>query len=245
MIGNARMLHNRGMRIHVLQHVAFEGPAAIGEWARRRGHIVRRSRLDAGESLPDVAAFDFLVVMGGPMSVNDEQDCPWLKEEKALVRRTTEAGRPVLGVCLGAQMIASAMGSRVYRGREKEIGWFPVRRVTDSGMGAVFPAEFTPLHWHGETFDLPAGAVRLAETDAVPNQAFQLGSAVGLQFHLEATRESVKEMVENAGHEIECGRPFQQSAENLLAQTARASVDAQAVLFRLLDHLTGDTGGRS
>lgn len=233
------------MRIHVLQHVAFEGPAAIGEWARRNGHIVSCSRLDWGDSLPDVAGLDFLVVMGGPMSVNDERDCPWLKEEKALVRRAMEAGRRVLGVCLGAQMIASAMGARVYRGAEKEIGWFPVRRVTDSGLGAVFPPVFTPLHWHGETFDLPAGAVRLAETDAVPNQAFQLGSAVGLQFHLEATRESVKEMVENAGHEIESGHPFQQDAGELLAQAAHASPDAQAVLFRLLDHLTGETGGRS
>lgn len=245
MIGDERMLHNRSMRIHVLQHVAFEGPAAIEDWARRGGHIVSRSRLDAGDRLPDLAAFDFLVIMGGPMSVNDEQACPWLKEEKAFVGRAIEAGRRVLGVCLGAQMIASAMGARVYRGAEKEIGWLPVRRVTDSGVGAVFPAEFTPLHWHGETFDLPARAVRLAETDAVPNQAFQFGSAVGLQFHLEATQESVKEMVENAGHEIESGHPFQQAAGELLAQAEQASPDAQAVLFRLLDQLTGETAGRS
>lgn len=227
------------MRIHVLQHVEFEGPAAIEDWARRSGHTITRSRLDKDEPLPDPAAFDFLVIMGGPMSVNDEHQHPWLKEEKAFVRKAMESERPILGVCLGAQMIASAMGARVYRGREKEIGWFPVRRVTASGAGAPFPETFTPLHWHGETFDLPAGAVRLAETDAVPNQAFQLGSAIGLQFHLEATPASVQQLVANAAHEIETGKPFQQPAQEILAQTPQASSDAQPILYKLLDHLTG------
>lgn len=228
------------MRIHVLQHVAFEGPAAIEDWARRSGHAISRSRLDKGETLPDLAACDLLVIMGGPMSVNDEHLHPWLKEEKALVRKSIESGRAVLGVCLGAQMIASAMGARVYRGREKEIGWFPVRRVTADGAGALFPETFTPLHWHGETFDLPAGAVRLAETDAVPNQAFQLGSAIGLQFHLEATPESVRQLVDHAAHEIESGKPFQQTAQKLLEQTPQSSASAQAILYRLLEHIKSE-----
>lgn len=225
------------MRIHVLQHVEFEGPAAIEDWACQFGYSVSCSRLDKGEALPDLAAFDLLVVMGGPMSVNDEDRHPWLKEEKALVRKSIESGRAILGVCLGAQMIASAMGARVYRGREKEIGWFPVRRVTASGAGALFPEMFTPLHWHGETFDLPNGAVRLAETDAVPNQAFELGSAIGLQFHLEATAESVQKMMDNAGEEIESGKPFQQPAQEILARTTQASVNAQGILYRLLEHI--------
>lgn len=225
------------MRIHVLQHVDFEGPAAIEDWARRSGHAIRSSRLDKGEALPNIAGFDLLVIMGGPMSVNDEESCPWLKEEKALVRSAIESGRSVLGICLGAQMIANAMGASVYRGREKEIGWFPVRGVTASGVGALFPETFTPLHWHGETFDLPAGAVRLAETDAVPNQAFQLGSAIGLQFHLEATPESVQQVVDNAAHEIESGKPFQQSAQKILSLTPRASSEAHAILYRLLEHI--------
>lgn len=229
------------MRIHVLQHVEFEGPAAIEDWARRSGHTIHRSRLDKGDALPELAAFDLLVIMGGPMSVNDEPLYPWLKSEKALVRSAIESGRAVLGVCLGAQMIASAMGARVYRGSEKEIGWFPVRRVTDSGAGALFPEKFTPLHWHGETFDLPAGAVRLAETDAVPNQAFQIGSAIGLQFHLETTAASVRQMTENAAHEIESGKPLQQPAAEILAQTPLAAPEAQAILRRLLDNLTAHT----
>lgn len=229
------------MRIHVLQHVEFEGPAAIEDWAFRSGHTITRSRLDKGEDLPGLTAFDLLVIMGGPMSVNDESAHPWLKEEKSLVRKAVESERPILGVCLGAQMIASAMGVRVYRGREKEIGWFPVHRVTDKGIGALFPPTFTPLHWHGETFDLPANAVRLAETDAVPNQAFQLGSAIGLQFHLEATPASVQQLVDNAAHEIETGKPFQQSAQEILAQTPQASTNAQPILHRLLDHIAAKT----
>ncbi|MGH9585456.1 MAG: type 1 glutamine amidotransferase [Acidobacteriaceae bacterium] len=230
------------MRIHVLQHVGFEGPAAIEDWARRAKHVISRSRLDEGETLPGLEDFDLLVVMGGPMSVNDEEHHPWLKEEKALVRRAIEAGRAVFGVCLGAQMIASAMGARVYRGREKEVGWFPARRVTASGAGALFPETFTPLHWHGETFDLPAGAVRLAETNAVPNQAFQLGSAIGLQFHLEATPESVQQLVDNAGDDIERGKPFQQAAQEIVAQTAQACADAQAILHGLLEHISDPIG---
>lgn len=227
------------MRIHVLQHVAFEGPAAIEDWAVRGGHAVTRSRLHEGDTLPGPEAFDFLVVMGGPMSVNDEERYSWLKEEKALVRRAMESGRAVLGVCLGAQMIASAMGARVYPAAEKEIGWFPVRRVTASGAGALLPETLTPLHWHGETFDLPAGAARLAESEAVANQAFQLGRAIGLQFHLEATPESVQELVENAGDEIERGRPFQQDGQEILARTGQATSDARAILYRLLDSITG------
>ncbi|MBV8903028.1 MAG: amidotransferase, partial [Acidobacteriia bacterium] len=151
-----------------------------------------------------------------------------------------ESGRAVLGVCLGAQMIASAMGARVYAAAEKEIGWFPVSRVPAEGLGALLPETFTPLHWHGETFDLPAGAVRLAQTDAVPNQAFQLGrTVIGLQFHLEATPLSVELLVENAAHEIQSGKPFQQSPAAIVAQTPQVSTLVRPVLRRVLDHLNG------
>lgn len=139
-------------------------------------------------------------------------------------------------------MIAAAMGARVYPGPQKEIGWFPVRRVTAAGAGALFPQIFTPLHWHGETFDLPDSAVRLAETAAVPNQAFQLGPAIGLQFHLEATPESVQQLVDNAAHDIEAGKPFQQPPKEILAQTPQASSAAQIILYDLLDHIAESTG---
>jgi GMP synthase-like glutamine amidotransferase len=227
------------MRLHYLQHVHFEGPAAIEDWANEAGYSVAGSHLYRGDPLPEPDAFDLLVIMGGPMSVNDEREYPWLVEEKQLVRAAMEANRAILGVCLGAQMIASATGARVYRGPEKEIGWFPVRRVTDEGAGALLPETFTPLHWHRETFDLPPGAVRLAETEVIPNQAFQLGShVIGLQFHVEATPQSVGMLVEHAGHEIQAGRRFQQAPQVIVAQAPSASEAVRPVLGKLLQYLT-------
>lgn len=227
------------MRIHFLQHVSFEGPAAIADWAKEAGHTLSGTHLYRGDALPTVVDFDFLVIMGGPMSVNDERVFPWLAAEKQLVRAAVAAGRGVLGVCLGAQMIASAMGAPVYRAAEKEIGWFPVRRVTASGVGAVLPEGFAPLHWHGETFDLPAGAVRLAATDVVPNQAFAIGDrVVGLQFHLEATPESVRELVAGAGDEIRPGERFQQAASDIVAAAAHASAAVRPVLWALMGYLS-------
>lgn len=230
------------MRIHYLQHVNFEGPAAIEHWANGTGYTITGSQLFRGDALPEPRVFDLLVVLGGPMSVNDEQEYPWLAEEKRLLRRSIDSDRAVLGICLGAQMIASALGARVYRAVEKEIGWLPVRRVKTDGVGALFPQRFTPLHWHGETFDLPSGAARLAETDAVPNQAFQLDNkVVGLQFHIEATPQSVHALIENAAHEIQQDKPFQQTPQAILEQTHHASAAVRPILWKLLDHLAGSS----
>lgn len=230
------------MRIHYLQHVDFEGPAAVADWAAQSGHTITGSHLYRDEAFPALDAFDLLVILGGPMSVNDEHEHGWLREEKQLVRQAIESNRAVLGICLGAQMIASALGARIYRAQEKEIGWFPVQRVTTEGTGALFPAHFTPLHWHGETFDLPRGAVRLAETNAVPNQAFQIGDrAIGLQFHIEATPRSVQTLVENAAQDIQQGKPFQQPAQQILEQTPDSSAAVHPLLWRLLNHLTVHT----
>lgn len=229
------------VRIHYLQHAAFEGPAAIEEWAAAAKHTVTGSHLYRGDPLPEVDSFDALVIMGGPMSVNDENEHAWLSKEKRLVRASIDAGRCIIGVCLGAQMIANALGARVYRAAEKEIGWFPVRRSTAEGLGAVLPEEFTPLHWHGETFDLPAGAVRLAETAAVPNQAFQVGKrVVGLQFHLEATPESVQELVDNAAHEIDARKQFQQSPDIILKDAALMSAEVRPILQAVLRNLLSE-----
>ncbi len=225
------------MRLHYLQHVSFEGPAAIATYATARGWRIAGSHPYRGDPLPELEDFDLLVAMGGPMSVNDETKLSWLVPEKRLVRAAVHAGKSVLGVCLGAQMIASAMGARVYRA-EKEIGWFPVQRVTQEGLGAELPETFVPLHWHGETFDLPLGAIRLAETDAVPNQAFQLGArTLGLQFHLEATSESVELMAQHVADEIESGGRHQQPPEAIRDRTPAACRPAHELLWALLDQL--------
>lgn len=228
------------MHMAILQHVPFEGPAAIATWAHSQGISNTVYHIYRGDAAPAQNDFDVLAVMGGPMSVNDTDTLPWLAPEIALVRAAIEADKRVLGVCLGAQMIAKAMGARVYPGREKEIGWFPVARAAPDG-GTLFdglPESFTAFHWHGETFDLPHGAVRLAETEATPNQAFQLGARVlGLQFHIEATPESVAELVERASGDIGEGR-FQMAPDAILAGVGGCYVMRPLlveVLSRLMD----------
>ena len=227
------------MRIHYLQHVPFETPGAIERWAVLNGCKLIGSHLYRGEALPPLKSFDMLLVLGGPMSVNDENQYNWLAAEKRLVRDAVDSGRSVLGICLGAQMIADALGAPVYQATEKEIGWFPVRRSTANGAGALLPEEFTPLHWHGETFDLPPGATRLAQTLPVPNQAFQLGRrVVGLQFHLEVTPDGTRLLIENAGHEIETGGRFQQEGTSIVNQSEYASEKVLPLLDRVLSYLT-------
>ena len=167
------------MRIAVLQHVPFEGPAAIADWAAARGDQIAVAHLYRGDPLPALADFDMLAVMGGPMSANDEAKFAWLAPEIALVREAIGAGKIVLGVCLGAQIIAKSLGAKVYAAGQKEIGWFEVKRT--EAAHPIFdglPAAFPVFHWHGETFDLPAGAVRLAETASTPNQAFGINARV-------------------------------------------------------------------
>jgi GMP synthase-like glutamine amidotransferase len=158
--------------------------------------------------------------MGGPMSVNDEDDFPWLVSEKQFIREAINAGKPVLGICLGAQLIASAAGARVYRNSVKEIGWFPIYG-TSSEDGAIF--SFLPsvkvFHWHGETFDLPSGATRLAKSDGCENQAFQIGkSVIGLQFHLETTPKAAREIVSHCRDELVPSRYIQTKEEILSAK---------------------------
>jgi GMP synthase-like glutamine amidotransferase len=226
------------MKAHVLQHVPFEGPGSIAGWLGERGADIGRTRLFAGDPLPDPASVDLLVVMGGPMSVNDEGRHPWLAGEKRSIREAAERGVAVLGICLGAQLIASALGARVFPNPVKEIGWFPVRAVPAPAGSLGLPAACEAFHWHGETFDLPPGAVRLAESDACRNQAFQFGRrVVGLQFHLETTEESARGLVEHCRDELVPG-PFVQGEEQLLSAPASRYREINEVMARVLSWLT-------
>ena len=226
------------MRAHYLQHVEFEGLGIIEDSLRARGVEVSGTRLYAGDSLPALDDIDLLVVMGGPMSVNDEADLTWLAAEKAFIRQALTADKRVLGVCLGAQLIASALGQRVYPGVEKEIGWLPTYGNTHlNGAAFHFPDQIDVLHWHGETFDLPAGAVLLASSEVCRHQAFQLGrSVIGVQFHLEANRALLDAFITaDAASLVPAGQV--QSAEQILA-VPQDTLDATAALLeRLLDYL--------
>ncbi len=172
----------------VLQHIACEPPAAFEDELRSRGVDVVRVELDEGDALPDWRDFPAIVVMGGPMGAYDEAEHDWLAPEKRLLRDAVEGGVPVWGVCLGAQLLASALGARVYPGDRPEVGVLPVEltpAAADDPVFAAAPASFPALQWHGDTFDLPDGATLLARSAAYPNQAFRVGGSYGLQFHIE------------------------------------------------------------
>jgi GMP synthase-like glutamine amidotransferase len=194
------------MKLVCLQHVAFEGPAWIGSWAEKNGLALETIGLYRNDPLPRTADFDGLVVMGGPMGANDGYRFHWMEPEKELITQAVLQGKRILGICLGAQLIAAALGSRVYPNSKKEIGWFPLNKAPgadQSVFGAMLPQRFSALHWHGDTFDLPPGAIRLASTPACVNQAFAFRDTVlGLQFHLEATREGTEALIENCRDEL-------------------------------------------
>jgi GMP synthase (glutamine-hydrolysing) len=185
------------MRVLVLQHIACESPGVYEDVLRERGDEVLRVELDDGEPLPPGAAFDAIVAMGGPMSAGDDDALPWLVEEKRLIGDAVRDGVPFFGACLGVQLLAAALGARVYAGSAPELGLLPVHLTDAAAADPVFgglPRELLTLQWHGDTFDLPDGAVLLARSPAYPHQAFRAGErAYGVQFHLEATPEMVRE----------------------------------------------------
>jgi GMP synthase-like glutamine amidotransferase len=181
----------------VLQHIACEPPGVYEDVLRERGAAIHRVELDEGEPLPDWREFDAIVAMGGPMSVNDEDELPWLRAEKTLIAEAAHAGVPIFGACLGSQLLAASLGGEVVAGPAPEVGILPVF-LTEAAAGdpvfAGLPHELPTLQWHGDTFSLPEGAVLLASSPAYPNQAFRWGErAYGVQFHLEVSREMAEE----------------------------------------------------
>ncbi len=227
------------MRVHFIQHVPFEGLGSIAAWLAGAGHAVTGTQCGEAMVLPDLDAVDMLILMGGPMSVHDEHLFSWLRGEKQFVRDCIQAGKAVLGICLGAQLIAEVLGGRVHPNADKEIGWFPVRGSA-SRDEKCFPFGDSEMvfHWHGETFTLPHGATLLATSDACVHQAFQYGERViALQFHLEATPESVAGMIEHCGHEI-VPASYVQTAAQMTEQTRLHAGRANRLMAELLTYLT-------
>jgi len=184
------------VRVLVLQHVACEPPGVYEDVLRERGAEIRRVELDEGEPLPAWEGFDAIVAMGGPMSVNDEADHPWLREEKRLIGEAVRAGVLYWGACLGVQLLAASLGARVYAGPSPEVGLLPVT-LTEEGCAdpvmSCLPGSVMTLQWHGDTFDLPDGAVLLASSPEYQAQAFRYRNAYGVQFHLEVSRAMAEE----------------------------------------------------
>jgi GMP synthase-like glutamine amidotransferase len=211
------------MRAHYLQHVPFEGLGSIETWLTHRDAKLTCTRLFEKAEFPEIDSLDLLIVMGGPMSVNDERTLPWLVPEKKFVERALAAKVPTLGICLGAQLIANVMGSSVFPNREPEIGWHEIEPVAAVGtpFARIFDRKQLAFHWHGETFDLPSDAVHLARSAACEHQAFSVGDhALGLQFHLETTEASARGLIENCRNEIR-NAPWIQSESEMLADPSR------------------------
>jgi GMP synthase-like glutamine amidotransferase len=183
-------------RFLALQHIACEPPAAYEDELRSRGLELERVELDQGDPLPDLSAYAGTIVMGGPMGAYEDDAHPWLAAEKRALREAVEADHPVWGVCLGSQLLAAALGARVYLGAEPEVGLLEVQLTEAAGADPVFgaaPKRFPTLQWHGDTFDLPEGATLLASSPAYANQAFSYRNAYALQFHLEVSPELATE----------------------------------------------------
>jgi GMP synthase-like glutamine amidotransferase len=232
------------MHVHWLQHVPFEGLGTIEPWLRARDARVTMTRLYAGETLPDPRGLDLVVAMGGPMSVNDDERLPWLTGEFRFIREAIEGGVAVLGVCLGAQLIARAMGGRVFKNAEREIGWWPITGTSDAPdvprwarKGASNPV----FHWHGETFTLPNGSERLASSPGCENQAFRIGSRViGIQFHLETTPALVQALTTNCPEDLAPGT-FVEAALTLQSHDASEYASLHGLMTETLDSLTAST----
>lgn len=224
------------MKIHYFQHETFESLGCIKDWIKKREYPVSATRFYENPVLPGLSDFDFLIIMGGPMGVHDEDKYPWLKDEKLFIRKAIENNKVVLGICLGSQLIAAAMGAKVYRNEYKEIGWFPVQINNSHKIFSILPKEIISAHWHGDTFELPDGAIHTAESSACKNQAFVYNNKiVGLQFHLEFTADSLNKLIENCRDEL---------VKDHYVQTEKEIMDhlellntTNNFLFQILDNL--------
>jgi GMP synthase-like glutamine amidotransferase len=228
------------LRIHHFQHVAFEGLGNIEEWISLHGHSLTTTMFYANEKLPEISDIDWLIVMGGSMSVHDEEQYPWMVSEKQFIRKAVDAGKTVLGICLGSQLISTALGANVYQNKNKEIGWFDIEFTPFAKSDNLFSEmgkKLKVFHWHGDTFDLPENAVHLAFSEGCKNQAYIYKSRVlALQFHLEPTLKSLQQMIETGRKELTRGKYIQTEKEIIAKKQLLAS--NRKIMFMLLDRLT-------
>lgn len=230
------------MKVHYLQHVPFEGLSMIAEWAQSKGHSINDTKFyESHYQLPNIEDFDMLVVLGGPMSVNDGAKYPWLAEERACIQEAMDADKYVLGICLGAQQIAKTLGAEVKANSQKEIGWYPIALV-DQALGlpllSGLNSAMTVFHWHGEKFDIPAEAIPLASSAICTNQGFIYQDKVlALQFHIEMDISAIEEIVEACASELIIEEGIQN--KNAIMDGAKR-YHLKRTLFQLLDNWIAD-----
>ncbi len=233
------------MRVHVFQHVEHEDPGCLLLWARERGHVVTTTHFHKNESSPKEEMADLIIVMGGPMNVYEEEKYPWLADEKKSIEKMIRAGKPVMGICLGAQLIASVLGAKVRKNRVKEIGWFPITMsllALKHDLFSGFPEMMDVFHWHGDTFDVPAGSFCLGSSECTQNQGFQFGDKViGLQFHMECTKENVEKFLKEDTGELKEPSPYIQGPEKILGKADVLVRPMNELCYILMDRLAART----
>lgn len=231
-------------RADVIRHLAFEDLGGFADVLIRRGFEIHYHEAGVDDLTGiDPLDSDLLVVLGGPISSNDVQDYPFLETEIELLRQRIHADRPTLGICLGAQLIARALGARVYPGAVKEIGWSPLQLTPAAqamSMRCLGENNLPVLHWHGETFDLPDGAVHLAASDKYQNQAFEYGRTLALQFHPEVTATGLEQWF--IGHTGEIRQTEGISVRQLRADTVKHAEDLQRQGALFFDHWLQSVG---
>jgi GMP synthase-like glutamine amidotransferase len=229
------------IRLHYLQHEPDEGPAYVATYAKARWWRVSRTALYTDNRFPPMAEFDALVIMGGSMNVYEEDKYPWLAAEKKFIADAIAARKKIVGICLGAQLIADVLGAKVTRNRYKEIGWFPINFTPQASTLPVLrsiPESMTVFHWHGDTFGIPQGAVHIAQSEGCANQGFVYGDrVVALQFHIESDAESIAKMVATFDEKAE-GSPFVQTIERISTLSGQVMEKAHQALETLLDNLS-------
>jgi GMP synthase-like glutamine amidotransferase len=229
--------------LHIIRNARFEGPGAIAEWAWRR-EVPLTESLAVTEEFPDPRGIAGCIVMGGPMAADDTANNPWLLAEQRFLSAVVDDGAPVLGICLGSQILAALIGGTVLRNRVPEIGWYSLT-LTDAGRSEPlftgWPDDLVVGHWHGDTFDLPPGIEPCLTSEACANQAFvaEGGRVVGLQFHAEWTAQSLAELVDECRDDLAGGGEWVASEDELLLGTQRYLPWARPPLFDLLDRLFG------
>lgn len=227
------------MRLHYFQHVSFEALGSIEPWAKEMTYEITSTRLFAKEPFPDLDDIDWLIVMGGPMGIYEEDKYPWLSAEKNYIEQAVAQGKIVLAICLGAQLIADVLGAKIYPNKYKEIGWFPIQKThetSETRLADFLPGEIDVFHWHGDTFDIPTGAIHIAKSAACENQGFIYDEhVVALQFHLETMEQGAKDLIDNCQDDIQ-ESPFIQSSAEIFADKKRFET-INFLMSDLLNHL--------